>query len=53
MFQTKVAEKKYRVEYKHTLLIGFPLQQWLRKCTPVLHHVYAACLVNYLLNHWK
>jgi hypothetical protein len=30
---------------KATILVAFPLQQWLQECAPVLHYRYIACFV--------
>ena len=30
---------------EHVILLAFPLQQWLHKCTPMFCHMYSVCLV--------
>jgi len=38
---------------EYVILITFLLQQWLRECTSMLHYLYIACLVEYILVHPK
>jgi len=34
---------------EYVILIVFPLHQWFRECTSVLHHMYIACLISFLV----
>jgi len=45
MCRTCWIPKATNAHSEYVILIAFPLQQWLHKCTSVLHYMHTACLV--------